>query len=251
VTALKRKVIAIIAAGGSGSRFKEQTREETTSRKTIKGTPKQFLILSGKPVILHSLGALQKCASVDAIIIAAGKERFDYLHKLAHKNGIRKLIWLVEGGATRFESVRNAFMQIAQSSELEKDDLVLIHDAARPNVNPRLFENIIDAGFKYGEVIIGSRVSETIKRVNKDYVKETLDRSSLWSIQTPQIFRYGTLLNSYQKAKRTEYTDESSLVEECGFKVRIIQGEKYNIKITSPADLQFLKKIVKGLRVFL
>jgi 2-C-methyl-D-erythritol 4-phosphate cytidylyltransferase len=229
---MNRNVIAIVTAAGSGTRFSRHSKKET---------PKQFLRLINKPVILFPLLAMQKCKAISGIFITSAPEYFDYLHSLAVKNKITKLAGLVEGGSTRFESVKNAFEQIDAAGS----PLVMIHDAARPNINKTLMEKIIGAANKYGEVIIGSRLSETIKREKNGYISETLNRENLWAIQTPQIFRYKTLKDSYRKTRKNDFTDEASLVEAAGYKVKIIEGTRGNIKITTPEDLDFLKKIMK------
>jgi len=230
--AVNRNVIAIVTAAGSGKRFSKDSKKET---------PKQFLRLSNKPVILFPLLAMQKCKAISGIFISSAPDYFDFLHTLAIKNKITKLSGLVEGGKTRFESVKNAFEQIDESGS----PLVLIHDAARPNVNKALIEKIINAANKYNEVIIGRRLSETIKREKNGYILETLNRENLWAIQTPQVFRYKTLKDAYRKTRKNDFTDEASLVEAAGYRVKIIEGTKENIKITTPEDLDFLKKIMK------
>lgn len=230
---MNRKIFAIITAAGSGSRFNK-----------FSGTklPKQFLNLSGKPVILYSLIAFQKCRNVDEIIISAKREYFDLIYKLAFKNKITKLTRLAEGGKTRFESVKNAFMQIEVSGG---NDLVIIHDAARPNINSKLVDSVLIQAYKYGEVIVGTKVSETVKRDKKGYVNQTVDRENLWTVQTPQVFRHKVLERAYKKCRRiNDFTDESSLVEYVGYRVKIIEGPTDNIKITSPQDLTLLKKLL-------
>lgn len=230
---MKRKVFAILTAAGAGNRY---------SKLTKKSKPKQFLKIFNKPVFLFPLIELQKCKSVSGIFISSTPGYFDFIHSLAVRNKITKLKGLIKGGKTRFESVKNAFLQIEASA----NDLILIHDAARPNINLALINKIINEAGKSGEVIIGSRVSETVKRDRKGYIVETLNRENLWTVQTPQIFRYKTLAASYKKTKKNNFTDEASLVEASGFKVKIIEGIKSNIKITTPADLHLLKKIMKN-----
>lgn len=223
------KTFAIVTAAGSGSRF--------SSRKG--SLPKQFLNLNGLPVILHSLLVFQKNKLIDEILISAEPKYFDLIHRLAVKYKLTKLTTLVEGGKTRFGSVKNAFLQV----EGKKGDLVLIHDAARPNIKKQLVDDIINGAGKYGEVVPGIKVSETIKREKKGIVTETVNRNNLWTIQTPQVFRYVVLKKSYLKAgRRNNFTDEAALVENAGFKVRIIEGSSDNVKITTEEDLKILKK---------
>ena len=229
---MKPKITAILTAAGSGSRY-------SGGGKSSK--PKQFQLLLGKPVILHSMLAFQKCGEIDEIIISAEKNYFELIHSLAGRYKIKKLSALVEGGKTRFESVKNAFSQIPGS----KNDIVLIHDAARPNISPAFITSIIQEASKKGNVIPALGVSETIKRAKGGVVKETLNRDELWLVQTPQAFKYANLETSYRKAgRRKDFTDEASLVESAGYKVSIIPGLRNNIKITTPEDLTLLMKIM-------
>ncbi|HWA05281.1 MAG TPA: 2-C-methyl-D-erythritol 4-phosphate cytidylyltransferase [Ignavibacteria bacterium] len=230
---MKNDVHVIITAGGTGTRFSRSSR---TSSK-----PKQFLNLLGKPVILHSLLKFQKCKEVKSIYISASKEYFNLLHAIAAKNRITKLRALVEGGKTRFESVRNAFNQV----ECKVSDIILIHDAARPNVTKSDISELIKTSRKYGEVILGIKVSDTVKRTSGSIIKETVLRDDLWLVQTPQAFRYDVLSRSYIIAgKKTDFTDEASLAEFAGYEVRVTEGSRFNIKITSAEDMTALKKIM-------
>lgn len=222
-----KKAYAIITAGGTGSRFKSSAK------------PKQYVTLNGKPVILYSMLVFQKCKEINEIIISADKQYFDYLHNLAVKNKITKLTRLVEGGKSRFQSVKNAFRSIEGAA---KNDIVLIHDAARPNIDAKLVNGLLSHS---SEVITGCRITETIKKDKNGYVKETVSRENLWTVQTPQAFRYGVLENSYKKCgKKNDFTDESALVEHAGYKVKLIEGSRNNIKLTTPDDLALLKKLM-------
>jgi 2-C-methyl-D-erythritol 4-phosphate cytidylyltransferase len=142
---ISKNIHVIITAAGSGSRFNNSTS----------GKPKQFLNLLGKPVILHSLLKFQKQKEVKSIIVSANGKYFNFIHTLANKNKITKLKALTEGGSTRFESVRNAFNEI----NCLPDDIVMIHDAARPNFTKGDLKLLSDTSFNEGEVILGSRVS--------------------------------------------------------------------------------------------
>ena len=233
------KVFAIITAAGSGSRF--SAAKTTGKQEKITLHPKQFVSLNGKPVILYSLLAFQKSGMIDEIYVSSIPAYFDFIHNLSIKNRISKLTTLVEGGKTRFESVRNAFFQI----DGKANDLVLVHDAARPNIDIRMIETLIGFALKYGETIPGVKISETVKKEKKGIITGTIDRNNLWLIQTPQVFRYKILKKAYEKAgRRNDFTDESSVVEYAGFKVRVMEGNKYNTKITGPEDLKVLKKLL-------
>jgi 2-C-methyl-D-erythritol 4-phosphate cytidylyltransferase len=228
------KVSVIITAAGRGTRF-----SNTVSSK--KELPKQFIKLRSKPVILHSLEVFQKSRLVDEIFVSSNPEYFDFIHSLVVKSKISKLTTLVEGGRTRFESVRNAFMQVDGRSE----DIVLIHDAVRPNIDRSFVEALVEHAGKFGGAVPGLSISETVKRERKGIALETIDRNNLWTIQTPQAFRYKVLKKSYLRAgRKKDFTDEAALVENAGFRVRIIKGNKGNIKITTGDDVKFLEKIM-------
>lgn len=228
------KVYAILTAAGTGTRYYK-------NKKSTSQLPKQFIKLQNKPVILHSLFILQKCRFVNNILITADEKYFDFIHKLASDNHIAKLTHLVEGGKTRFQSVRNAFKQINANPA----DLVLIHDAVRPNITLQFVNGIIESAFMYCNVIPGIKISETVKKYKNGFVKETIERNNLCMIQTPQVFKYGELSASYKcTGGRTDFTDESSMVEDAGYKVKLIEGFTGNIKITTPEDITLLKKLM-------
>jgi 2-C-methyl-D-erythritol 4-phosphate cytidylyltransferase len=225
---------AILAAAGSGKRF--------TDRANKKSLPKQFLKIHMKPVILYSLLALQECKEVDEIIITLNDEFIELIDKKISANKITKVSMYINGGKTRFESVKNVFSQIAAKD----NDMILIHDAARPNITSDFVSSLIKAGKNADGIITGNRITDTVKRESKTFVKETLDRNELWTVQTPQVFRYKVLSDSYKKAdKKKIFTDESSMAEAAGFKIKLFEGPKENIKITVPEDIELLKYLLK------
>lgn len=229
------KIHVIITAAGSGTRFYKG--DKSTSL-----LPKQYIKLQNKPIFLHSLIVFQKCRLINDIFIAADKKYFGLVHKLAFDNAITKLTDLVEGGKTRFESVKNAFLKINASPS----DLILVHDAVRPNITMQFVNGIVKSALKYGNVVPGIKISETVKKDRNGYVAETLDRNNLWMIQTPQVFKYAVLSSSYKKTRgRVDFTDESSMVEAAGFKVKLVEGFTGNIKITTNEDISILKKLMR------
>jgi 2-C-methyl-D-erythritol 4-phosphate cytidylyltransferase len=186
--------------------------------------------------------ALQKCSSIKQIIIAADKKYFDVIHSYSLKYKITKLTYLVEGGKTRFESVKNAFSQI----ESDNNDLILIHDAARPNISAKILNSILSFAQRNGNTAIGTKISDTVKKEKKGIIDGTLNREELRTVQTPQVFKYADLNESYKKIKTKKvFTDESSLVESAGFKVNLFEGPKNNLKITTIDDLKMLKKLMQ------
>lgn len=218
------KIKVIIPASGSGVRFGGKI-------------PKQFLKIDGKEVIVHTIEKFNGVKSIDEIIIAAKPEYFVKLSILIRKYKLTKVKKIVEGGKRRQDSVYNALM----NSECKKNDLILTHDAVRPYISRNKICEIIKSSIKNGSVIPGMPVSETVKRTNKQYfVEETISREKLFLIQTPQAFRYDILKKSFEKAIKENFigTDEAAIVENAGYKVKVIEGENANIKITVKADLR-------------
>lgn len=222
------RVVAIIPAAGTGKRI---------------GTavPKQYLKLEGKEIIAHTIGKFNSCREVDEIIIAAMPEHFVRLSMIIRKNGFRKARTLVEGGATRHESVSNAL----KVSGCASGDIVLVHDSVRPFVSSKLIRSTIYHARRFHCAIPVMPVSETVKMLNKKgYVVKTVDRSWLATAQTPQGFRFELLMSAFETAGRKKFTgtDESSVAEFAGCKVKTFPGEKVNIKITVKEDLKGHKK---------
>jgi 2-C-methyl-D-erythritol 4-phosphate cytidylyltransferase len=218
----------IIPASGSGKRFAGKT-------------PKQFIKISGKELIAHTLEKFNSIRGIDSIVIAAQKIFFDKLIKIVFENNISKVIKIVEGGEKRMDSVYNALMNL----NCRKSDFILIHDAVRPFVSADLINRIIIEAKKFKSVIPGIIISDTVKRTdNKLIVQNTIPRENLYRIQTPQIFRYDILVKSFEKAYRDNYigTDEAAIVEHAGYKIKITEGEDSNIKVTVKEDLKFFKK---------
>jgi 2-C-methyl-D-erythritol 4-phosphate cytidylyltransferase len=159
---------------------------------------------------------------------------------LSLKNKITKLTNLVEGGETRFQSVRNAFRQVESSG----DDIVIIHDAVRPYIytDTYFIERLLMEIKKFDGVVPGIKIPETVKRAKNYIVTETIDRENLFTIQTPQVFRYKALKVSYEKyGSENDFTDEAALVERAGYRVKVAEGMRENIKITTPEDMRNLK----------
>ncbi len=217
-------VKVIIPASGSGKRFGGKT-------------PKQFLKIDGKEVLALTLEKFNRIKLIDEIIISAGLEYFVKTSSLIKKYNFTKVKKISEGGKRRQDSVYNALMNL----ECNDDDLILIHDAVRPFISQRKIIEIINHARKENCVIPGLPVAETIKRVDeKDFITETIDRKNLWSIQTPQVFRYDILKKAFEKAYRENFTgtDEASIVENAGYKVKVIEGERGNVKITVRGDVK-------------
>ena len=214
----------IIPASGSGERFRTRI-------------PKQFFKLNGKELITYTIKKFNSIKGVESIVIATKKEYFKRLHKIIKDNKFHKVADIVEGGATRHDSVFNGLKSIIPTD----DCYVIIHDAVRPFITEKKIKEMMKVVKNYKAVISGLKINDTIKEVNEsNFVKRTVPRKYLWKVQTPQIFEYDILWKSFIKANREKFkgTDESSIVENAGYKVKIIEGEKTNIKVTTKEDLK-------------
>ncbi len=211
-------VWGIVVAGGSGSRF---------------GELKQFLLLDGRPVAARAVASCRSVCDAVVLVVPAGATGGDLGADV-----------VVSGGATRADSVRAGLAAVDRSAEI-----VVVHDAARPLASPSLFSSVLDA-LRDDEDAAGAicavALSDTVKRVELDgrgtRVAETLDRSSLVAVQTPQAFRAGPLRRAHENAP--EATDDAALVESLGLKVRVVPGDPDNLKLTTPADLARAERLV-------
>ena len=216
----------IIPAAGSGKRF---------------GGKKQFLKLWDKPVLLHSLEVFEKSSHVKGVVVVTSEDEINLVHQLVADACLKKVHTVIPGGKERQDSVRLGFLKAPVC------DVVMVHDAARPFVNLEMIERLIDAVNDVGAAVVGVPVKDTLKRVDQGHVTQTLDRSTLWSIQTPQAVRYDTFKKAVECAQKENFlgTDEAMLVEKAGFKVKVVLGSPYNFKITTPEDLT-MAEALKG-----
>lgn len=208
---------------------------------------KQYIELSGIPVLARTIMAFQNCDNIEGIIIVINEKDIIYCKKnIIDKYNLNKVKKIVAGGAERQISVFNGLKSI-QSDEC---DIVLIHDGARPFIQKCHIEACIDAVYESGACGIGVRVKDTLKISDENnFVCQTPDRSRLWSIQTPQAFFYPAIMDAHQTAADEGFigTDDLMLVERMGTKPKIVEGSYNNIKITTPEDLVFGEAILNDL----
>jgi 2-C-methyl-D-erythritol 4-phosphate cytidylyltransferase len=222
------KVAAIVVAAGNGSRMGGEI-------------PKQFMELAGRPVLAHTLRALQDTPSVSEIITVTKEQDILMVYDLLKEYEITKGTAVVPGGETRQQSVKCG-LKIASGA-----DFILIHDGARPCVLPQQVERTIAAAAQFGGAVLGCPVTDTLKQVNQQgMVVGTVDRSSLWQAQTPQVFRADVIRAAYENPQREDTTDDCALVEQMGAAVVMVEGTSDNIKITTPADLAIAEAILCG-----
>ncbi|AYF53781.1 2-C-methyl-D-erythritol 4-phosphate cytidylyltransferase [Clostridium botulinum C] len=223
---------AIIVAAGKGSRMKS-------------GVNKQFIELDGKPILYYTLKKFQDNNSINKIVLVLAKNEIDYCKKnILNKYNLNKVKKIVVGGSTRQESVINGILAS------EGSDIVLIHDGARPFVEDRIISDGIKYANLYGACACGVSVKDTIKVKREDgFSTETLKREKLFSVQTPQSFKYNLILESHRKvlSENIKVTDDTSVVENCGHEVYLYEGSYNNIKITTPEDLVIGKTILENI----
>jgi 2-C-methyl-D-erythritol 4-phosphate cytidylyltransferase len=194
------------------------------------GIDKVFAPLGGKPALAQVIDAFDGCDSIDQIVVVVSRRNLKKCRQLIAGEGWPKPIEVCAGGRRRQDSV-------AVGLKLLDCDWVVIHDGARPLVTSTLIERGLSAAKETGAAVAAVPVTDTIKLAETDrIVHQTLLRQNLWAVQTPQVFRYGLISEAYRKAKE-EVTDDASLVERLGYRVKLYMGAYDNIKITTPDDL--------------
>jgi 2-C-methyl-D-erythritol 4-phosphate cytidylyltransferase len=209
------------------------------------GRPKQFIDLLGAPVLLHALHAFEEVPEVARMYTVGDGAR---VQELAAESGISKYAGCAPPGESRSLSTRNGLRLLRDE---EEGTLVLVHDGARCLVTSALIRRVVAAALEdptADGVVPALPSSDTVKVVENGTVLETLDRTKLHAVQTPQAFRLGLLREIYSKPKERlrGATDDASLVEKTGGRVLIVEGEKTNIKLTSPEDLIFAEAILRA-----
>jgi 2-C-methyl-D-erythritol 4-phosphate cytidylyltransferase len=219
-------VVVLIPAGGVGLRLGLRT-------------PKQFLRIGRGAILATTLRHFTRHPAVRAVVIAAPAAHLARTRALTAQLRGRVTVDVVEGGATRQESVWRA-LQAAPADA----PIVLVHDAVRPFITPTLIDAIRVGAEAHGAVLCALPIVETVKRVVDGVVESTLDRSTLWAVQTPQGFRAALLREAHEKAIRDGIvgTDDAMLVERLGHPVRVVPGLAVNVKITTPADLRAARR---------
>ncbi|MGB9876746.1 MAG: 2-C-methyl-D-erythritol 4-phosphate cytidylyltransferase [bacterium] len=222
------KASAIIPSAGEGRR--------------MGGVPKIFLPLKGQPLILHTLRPFLENPYIKEIVVPVREEDLGKAEELLENLPVKVIV----GGKLRQETVRLALAATEPESEL-----IAIHDGARPLLSPHLLQACLEEGEKYGAVVPVLPINETIKK-GGEWVEKTISREGLFTVQTPQVFRAELIKEAHRKAYEAGYlaTDDASLVEWMGIKVRMIRGERKNIKITDPEDLQIAEKLMSDEREY-
>ena len=226
------KVSVILPAAGLGTRMgRAQPEKGGLSRK-------QFMLLDGQPILLHTVRKFATSPLIDEIVIAARSEDQPWVEEMLGRETRDKPVRVVAGGDSRQESVENALASIDDTV-----DLVAVHDAVRPFIDEDIIARVIHAAAESGAAIAGIVPVDTVKLVHLSKIRETLTRERLILTQTPQVFRLDLLRRAFAKAREDGFTgtDEASLVERLEVDVSVVPGSERNIKITRPSDMDLAR----------
>jgi 2-C-methyl-D-erythritol 4-phosphate cytidylyltransferase len=221
-------VSAIIVAAGSSRRM---------------GFDKMFAPLAGKPVVWHSIKAFEETKEISEIIIVAKEERVDEFRDLLKSARFTKVKEIVAGGEERHISVWRGL----QAVESAGSEYVAIHDGARPLTTPKLIRQCLDAAREHSAACCASPIPDTVKRATMEQmVQESVERTGLWAMQTPQVFASGLILQAYAAlmARNEMVTDEVSAVQKLGKRIFLLKNEDWNFKITYPHDLELAEHVL-------
>jgi 2-C-methyl-D-erythritol 4-phosphate cytidylyltransferase len=219
------KKTAIIVAGGTGMRMKQEV-------------PKQFLVLYGMPVLMHTITCFYTYDhAIDLIIALPGQYR-KYWDDLCEEHGFEIKHRVANGGFTRFDTVKNSLEAV------QNGGLVAIHDGVRPLVSTAVIKRCFAVAEEKGTAIPCIPVNESI-RIQEDDGSRPVDRSPYRLIQTPQVFRWEIIQKAYEQEYDPEFTDDAGVVEKAGFTVTLVEGNEENIKITTPSDLLIAEALLK------
>lgn len=209
---------ALVVAAGRGER--------------MGGIEKQFLPIGGKPLVYYPLKTLDASPSITGIILVVPEGKVDYAYHMIKDLGISKVKCVVEGGKERQDSVMKGLEHV-------EDEIVLIHDGARPFLRMSLVERVSKEAGRFGAVVPGIPIKDTLKKVDNDEVVKTIERGGVYAIQTPQGFDREIIIDSYTKAYKDGFyaTDDAGVVEYGGYTVRVVEGDAINLKITTKEDI--------------
>ena len=215
-------ISVVIAAGGTGARFGD----------TI---PKQFHQIRNIPLIIRTLKPFYNYQHCAKIVVAVHPQWIEWMEEQIEMNDYRDKVQIVEGGLERGDSVYNGLKSLPETN------IALIHDAVRPFIDERIIRDTSRAAMEYGAAAAAIPVTDTLKLENDGFIQETIDRQRLWRVQTPQAFKYDIIMRAYAEAAQNSFqaTDDCTLVEKfTATKIKLIMGSEYNIKITTPEDME-------------
>lgn len=222
----KMKYYAIIVAGGKGSRMNHTVA-------------KQFLLLQGRPVLMHTLSAFHACSTQPELILVLNPAQHGYWKELCSAYDFDLPHQVVEGGKERFDSVKRGL------SSIQGEGIIAIHDAVRPLVSAQLIDTAYEFARHKGNAVAAIQPVDSIRIKREGEESKILNRNELYLIQTPQTFTSEQLKKAYLQPYQPEFTDDASVVEQAGYPITLIPGERNNLKITYSQDLEMAEFLLK------
>lgn len=219
------KNYAIIVAGGSGTRMQS-------------AVPKQFLLLNGLPVLMHTLQAFYNSEPRPQLILVLPEAYHTYWMHLCAEHHFKLPYQLVSGGDTRFQSVKNGLNLVPDEA------LVAVHDAVRPLVSTTIIEDAYREANIQGAVVVAVKSRDSVRQL-RDGQTQSLLRNEIYLVQTPQTFKAGLLKAAYERPYEDSFTDDASVAEQAGYKIHIVEGSYQNFKITFPEDIAIAQMLMK------
>jgi 2-C-methyl-D-erythritol 4-phosphate cytidylyltransferase len=220
------KKVAVIVAGGSGIRMGAFI-------------PKQFLTLKGKPVLWHTINTFINSFSDMEVILVLPEEHIERGNEIVETFEQKHRITITKGGATRFNSVQNGL-------KLIKDEcIIFVHDGVRCLVSKNLIEKCYQQALELGNAIPALTATDSIRIIDDNGLNSVSDRNKIKIIQTPQTFKSNIILPAFQQQFKENFTDEATVVESCGVRIFLVEGEHNNIKITRPSDLSVAEQLIE------
>jgi 2-C-methyl-D-erythritol 4-phosphate cytidylyltransferase len=227
VSASPGHIGAIVAAAGSSTRMAD--------------TDKLFVTIAGRPLLAHVLAPVQECPLVERIVLVVSSANLQRGRDLVAQNGLDKVSAVCRGGPRRQDSVR---LGLSALGGLGPCDWVLVHDGARLLIEPVIPEGLA-AAQETGAAVPAVPIADTVKTAGPDgAIASTVDRSRLWAVQTPQLFRYDLLLRAHREVT-ADVTDDAAMLEALGLSVKLYPGSPLNIKVTTPQDLRLAEALLR------
>ncbi|MGI4750208.1 MAG: 2-C-methyl-D-erythritol 4-phosphate cytidylyltransferase [Janthinobacterium lividum] len=219
------KYYAVIVAGGSGTRMQTEI-------------PKQFLLLNGEPVIMHTIAAFFASAQKPEILVVLNEQHFGLWKNLCLEHNFTIEHQLVAGGSTRFYSVKEALDLI------EEDSVIAIHDAVRPLISTKIIDDAYELALKNVNAVVAVPSKDSVRLQNSTGISQSLNRAEVFLVQTPQTFQSKIIKKAYEQPYHEHFTDDASVAESSGVQINLLNGDPDNFKITFPTDLRLAEMIL-------
>jgi len=219
------KFFAVIVAGGSGTRMNAPL-------------PKQFMLLVGKPVMMHTIATFASSPQKPEIFVVLNEQYFFLWKRLCEEHKFSTPYTLVAGGKTRFHSVKKAL------DIIEDDAVIAVHDAVRPLITTAIISKAYETALETGNAVVAVPSKDSVRLLKTSGISENVNRSEVFLVQTPQTFQSAIIKKAYEQEYSEEFTDDASVVERSGIQINLLQGDPENLKITFPSDLKIAELIL-------